>query len=260
MKLLGLVALASAAGLVAHHATAGVERLRKVKSARTYAPHEYVPLYPGDNSLRILGPGVQTATGVTLPPGIADLVRIRDKSVGAKGVGELNTFIRIKPLVHGKIIVRVVYPGPDPADTFHARIYRRGVVKAISAPARATLGEKVRVTFTGKDFGVAAFRRGGPRYSVKRLGGSDTSARFEVALHGCGRFHLDPSVIHDASVPNSEVVSGKAGYTGTAHATLVVRPLPGQPCPTMSGPPPQGLPFCSPKQRWNPDKRRCVPR
>lgn len=255
-----VLSLACALALVTAVAGAQVQRIVKPSSARTFATHEYVPLYPGDNDLVLQGPGVETAKAVTLPPGLAESVQLRDASVDAKGLGQIATFIRIKREVHGKLTVRVTYPAGDRVDAFNARVFRRGTVRTIHAPPKTLVGQKIRVRYEGDELGVAALRAGGPAYTVKRVGGSDRHAEFDIRFKQCGTLWLGPGLLHDASVPYSEVVSGEAGYTGTTNTAVVVGTLPGQKCPEARTDLPKHLPFCARGKRWDAEQRACVPR
>jgi hypothetical protein len=257
MRALGLLGVACALTLVADVAGAEVRGIQKVGGTRTFAPSQYVPMYPGDNELRLRGPNIQTANAVQVPPGIADVARLQDKGVDSSGIGEVTALIRIKRAVHGKFRVRLVYPGGKHSDTFKARVFRRGIVQMISAPPGAKVGLPIRIRYTGQGFGVAALRGGGPLYTVERLGGSDGSAQFDVTFKQCGTLRLGAGLLHDAQVPTSEVLSGAAGYLGAAKSTIVIGPADGRSCPpAVSGP--AKLPFCPVGKRWDEKKAGCV--
>lgn len=257
MRALGLLGVVCALALVADVADAEVRGIQKARGARTFAPNEYVPLYPGENELRLRGPNVQTATAVQLPPGIADVVRLQGNTIDSSGVGEITAHIRIKRAVHGKFSVRLAYPDGKQSDTFKARVFRRGIVQMISAPPSAKVGLPIRIRYTGQGFGVAALRDGGPAYTAERVGGSDGSAQFDVTFNQCGALRLGAGLLHDAQVPASEVLSGEAGYLGAAKSTIVVGPADGESCPAaIAGP--AKLPFCPVGKRWDDQKAGCV--
>lgn len=222
-------------GLAAQAARAEVTQIKKARGSHAYASSDYVPLYPGDNELFLRGPGVHRALAVEFPPGVADRADIQSRHVESEGTQAIAVRVRIKPGVTGKVRVKLAYPGTDDRDVWRARIFRRGVVRSISAPAEAKVGETVRIRFSGEGFGVAAMRAGGPSYSAERVSGSDTAAQFDVTFLTCGKMQVGAALLHDSDVPLSEVLSGDAGYVGVTGPTILVRAPSGAACPRVSG-------------------------
>lgn len=258
VRSLGWLALVLAMVSTTDVARARLRDVQKTRADSRYAPTQYVPMYPGDNEIRIHGSEVRHAIAVQLPPGTAERVALVSKALDSSGIGELTVSVRIEKAVHGKLVAQVLYPGGKAPDTFKVRVYRRGTVQAIVAPSEAKIGAPITVRFTGRDFGVAALRDGGPFYSVERVRGSDSSAESRLVFHQCGSLRLGEDLLHDAHVPFSEVMSGDASYRGRARATVVVGPAPGARCPSPLAPSPSQLPFCPVGKRWNDTKRSCV--
>lgn len=226
---------------------------------RTFAANEYVPLYPGENDVRLRGSGIEHALGVQLPPGVAESAEVRAKTVGRDGVGEILVTIRVKRGMRGKVNLRVVHQAGR-VETFKARIFRRGVVHGITAPKQATVGAPVNVAFNGEDFGVASMRSGESYFASDRSGGTNTAARFSLTFRQCGTFHVMPQLLHDATAPASEVASGEARFTGTVMAVVHVGPAPGAACPAPIARGASTVPFCVAAERWEERSGRCVAR
>jgi hypothetical protein len=226
-------------GLGAHAARAEVVGVKKARGSHEYVSSDYVPLYPGDNELRLRGPGVHRALAVHFPPGIADRADIQSRHGGSDGTQAIDVRVRIKRGVTGKVLVKLTYSDTDAQDVWRARVFRRGVVRSISAPARAKVGETLRLGFVGEGFGVAAMRDGGPFFNVERVSGSDTSAQFDVTFLKCGTLQLGAGLLHDSEVPLPEVLSGEAAYEGEVGTTITVRAASGAACSSVSTPTPQ---------------------
>ncbi len=226
------LSLLIAALLVATGARADVHSIKKLKGTRTFTVNEYVPLFPGNNEIGVRGRDVQNATNLHFPPGIADSSVLRQKHVDRNGVGYVVASIHLKHGTYGKISARLTYP-QGRRDTFYARIFRRGVVRSIQAPPSAKIGETIRVTFTGRELGVATLKEV-PQFTAQRIGGSNTTAQFDLVFHQCGTLQLRAGLLHDVNVPSSEVISGEAAYAGTPNATIVVTSSDHQRCPSTS--------------------------
>lgn len=222
-------------GLAAHAARAEVIQIKKARGSHAYASSDYVPLYPGDNELFLRGPGVHRALAVEFPPGVADRADIQSRHAESEGTQGIAVRVRIKPGVTGKVFVKLAYPDTDARDVWRARIFRRGVVRSIGAPSTATVGEPVRIRFSGEGFGVAAMRAGGPLYTVERVSGSDTTAQFDVRFLTCGKMQVGAALLHDFDVPSSEIFSGAAAYQGVTGPTISIRAPSGAACPPAAG-------------------------
>ncbi len=218
-------------GLGVSEARAEVTGVKRARGAHEYVSSDYVPLYPGDNELSLRGPGVHRALAVHFPPGIADRADIQSRHADTQAIA---LWVRIKPGVTGKVLVKLAYPDTATKDVWKARVFRRGVVRSIGAPAGARVGETLRLQFEGQGFGVAAMRDGGTFYTVERVSGSDTSVQFDVKFLRCGTLQVGAGLLHDSEVPMLEVLSGDAAYQGDVRATITVRAASGAACPPAS--------------------------
>lgn len=239
---------------------AGVREVVKASGRVRYPSTGYAPLYPGTNDLQLMGPGVERATALSFPPGVASSVTILSREGGAQE-GKLSVRVEIKPTVRGKMSARLTYPGEGtPPDVIKAHVYRRGEVQRISMVGQRALVEQPhRVRFIGTGFGVPDMRRAAGVYDAVHVEGDDTKADFDVTFHRCGTLWLDAAKLHDEQVPASEVREGLAAYRGSATQVIVVGPRPGEACPPNSGND-RTVKFCAPGQSWDPAHDRCARR
>ncbi len=124
----------------------------------------------------------------------------------------------------GNFCGHITYPaGNLSRDTFTVRIYRRGVVTSISAPATAQVMTNVELVFSGSRIGNSGFfDLPLPLKLVSRVTDNDTVFRARVQFTRCGKHELMPQWIHDRSAPAGLMQDWKRHYQGSARRIITV--------------------------------------
>jgi len=245
-------AIALCCVLAAATAYGSLREVSKAGGRVRYAATSYTPLYTGSNDFQLNGPGVERATALAFPPGIASQV-----AIVSRAEGQLLVRADIKPTVRGKMAARLEYPQGTVADTIKVRVYGRGTVQRISMQGQRTVvGQAHRVQFVGTSLGAPAMQSDPGVYDVQRVAGDETQVAFDLTFKRCGMLWLDASKLHDAMAPAEEVRAGLASYLGDATQVIVVGPRPGETCPPVGGNV-RDIKFCAPGHNWDPAHDRC---
>lgn len=124
----------------------------------------------------------------------------------------------------GNFCGHITYPaGNLSRDTFTVRIYRRGVVTAISAPATAQVMTDVVVAYSGSRIGNAGFfDLPLPLQLVSRIESTESLYRAKVRFTRCGKHELIPQWINDRSAPTAVMQDWKRHYQGSVKRIITV--------------------------------------
>lgn len=192
-----------------------------------YASGSRIPLFTGNNKLRIRGPNVNSATGVfvgQLPGSIKArrTVRLGDGSYS----GELDVEIAVLTgTTAGDQTLRVKYLVGE--DTYPARIVPRGTVARIEElPSRVRVFEKAWVKFSGAGIGQAKLLPAAyptlPYKEVSTPTFTTTSYRTQIRFESCGTWPLAAHHLYHSTASSQEVRNRNALYLGAAQLSVQV--------------------------------------